>query len=300
VVKRLQRVVLMLALLALPWLGQATTAIFYQPLRSDRSLAEAHWPGLFAGLRAQGFDTLVVQWVQYGDAFADPAEHAWLLRRLREAQAAGLQLVLGLGGDPAFFERQKASAAALEGYLGKLARDDARIADTWANELGESAIAGWYLPLEIDDLHWREPGTRGVLLDYLRQEARQLRHIARRPVYVTSFFAGNMAPSSYAGLLADIDRSGVRAWVQDGAGTGRLSPAERRLYLEAASRCGQPGAQGIVYELFRQTGTDTAFSAVALPPPELAATLAQRAPCQGDSVFFELRYLPAAGALLQR
>lgn len=298
-VKHLLRAVLMLTLLTTPWLVQATTAIFYQPLRSDRTLPEARWPGMFASLHAQGFDTLVVQWVQYGDAFADPVEHAWLVRRLREAQAAGLQLVLGLGGDPAFFERQKATAATLQGYLGKLARDDERIAGTWAAELGDSAIAGWYLPLEIDDLHWREPDTRDVLLDYLQHEVRQLQRIARRPVYVSSFFAGNMAPSAYAELLAGIDRSGVRVWVQDGAGTGRLSPAERQLYLGAASRCGQPGAHGVVYELFRQTGADTAFSAVALPPPELAATLAQRAPCQGDSVFFELRYLPVASMLLR-
>ncbi|HEY8327654.1 MAG TPA: DUF4434 domain-containing protein [Rhodanobacter sp.] len=289
-----------LTLLLAALLADATTAIFYQPQLRDREVAQAQWPSVFAQVRARGFDTLVVQWTRYGDAFGDPSGHAWLLQRVREAHAAGLRIVLGLDSDPAFFQRQEASPVALDTYLRTLSRRNAEAARRWVDDLGSEAIAGWYLPLEIDDRRWRDPAVRRQLQDHLAAERRQLDGIARRPVYVTSFFAGNMTPSRYAELLTDVQRSGVRAWVQDGAGTGRLGRGERELYLGAASQCAGPHAHGVVYEIFRQTGEDKAFTASALPAAEAGAALAQRAPCGGDSVFFELRYLPEMAVVLRR
>lgn len=290
------------ALLALltPWLAGAATAIIYQPQLRDRDISPAQWPALFAHVRAQGFDTLVVQWTQYGDAFGDPAGHAWLLLRVREAHAAGLRIVLGLHSDPAFFQRQEASSAALGNYLRTLSQRDATVASQWADELGSDTIAGWYLPVEIDDKRWRDPDARKQLQDYLAAERGQLDRIAQRPVYVTSFFAGNMVPLRYAELLEDVQHSGVRVWVQDGAGTGRLGESERKLYLDAASPCEARRARGVVYEIFRQTGEDKAFAAAALSADEASAALAQRAPCEGDSVFFELRYLPELKGVMKR
>ena len=289
-----------LPLLLAPLLAGATTAIFYQPQLRDRDVTQAQWPELFAQIHAQGFDTLVVQWTQYGDAFGDPAGHAWLLQRVREARAAGLRIVLGLGSDPAFFQRQEVVPEALGDYLHTLSRHNAEVAGRWNGELGSAAIAGWYLPIEIDDRRWRDPKARKQLQDYLATERRQLDRIAARPVFVTSFFAGNMTPSRYVELLADVQRSGVRVWVQDGAGTGRLRQGERELYLGAIGQCAGPHANGMVYEIFRQTGEDKAFTASALPSVEASAALAQRAPCEGDSVFFELRYLPAMEKVLRR
>jgi hypothetical protein len=285
------------ALWLAPLLAQAGTAIFYQPQLRDRDVAATSWPPLFAEVRARGFDTLVVQWTRYGDAFADPAGHAWLLQRVREARAAGLRIVLGLDSDPAFFQRQEASAEDLGTYLSALSRRNGEAAGRWSAELGDEAIAAWYLPIEVDDRRWRDPAARRHLLDYLTQERRQLERIAARPIYVTSFFAGNMTPQRYAELLTDIERSGVRAWVQDGAGTARLAPAARSLYLQAAGDCTATHAHGVVYEIFQQTGEDKAFTASALPIKQADQALAQRAPCSGDTVFFELRYLPGMTAL---
>lgn len=289
-----------LALLLAPLLAVATTAIIYQPQLRDRDVAPAQWPALFAKVHAQGFDTLVVQWTKYGDAFGDPAGHAWLLQRVREARAAGLSIVLGLGSDPEFFQRQEVAPEALDSYLLSLSRQNAKLARQWAGDLGKDGIAGWYLPIEIDDRRWRDLKARKLLEDYLASERRQLDAVAQRPVYVTSFFAGNMTPASYADLLADIQRSDVRIWVQDGAGTGRLDHGERALYLSAASQCNGAHARGIVYEIFRQTSEDKTFTATSLPAAEVDTALAQRAPCEGDTVFFELRYLPDVAGILQR
>ena len=293
------RVVALLWLLT-PLLAGATTAIIYQPQLRDRDVAQAQWPVLFAQLRGKGFDTLVVQWTEYGDAFSDPQAHAWLLQRVREARASGLRVVLGLNSDPAFFQRQQVPTAVLGDYLDTLLRRNNAVARQWADELGAEAIAGWYLPIEIDDKRWRDLDARKQLQAYLTSERRQLDRIAQRPVYVTSFFAGNMTPSRYAELLEDVQRSGVRAWVQDGAGTARLGAGERKLYLDAASQCTASHAHGVVFEIFHQIGSDKAFSASSLSASEANATLAQRAPCDGDSVFFELRYLPEMEGVMKR
>lgn len=299
VMRRLLRIAARLCLLTPLW-ASATTAIIYQPQLRDRGVTQAQWQGVFAQLRAQGFDTLVLQWTRYGDAFADAKGHAWLLERIREARAADLRIVLGLSSDPEFFQRQEAASAPLGNYLRTLARYNDAVARQWFDELGADAIDGWYLPIEIDDKRWRDPEARKQLQDYLASERRQLELLLPRPVYVTSFFAGNMAPSRYAELLDDVQRTGVRAWVQDGAGTGRLDAGERKLYLDAVTPCATAHVQGIVYEIFRQTGEDKAFTAVALSPSEADAALAQRAPCAGDSVFFELRYLPQVQGVLKR
>jgi hypothetical protein len=287
--------------LAAPCLATATTAIIYQPQQRDMQVAQDQWPKLFAKLRADGFDTLVFQWTQFGKQFSTPADHAWLLQRVHEANDAGLHIVLGLASDPDFFKTQNEKQdAALTAYLSELSRQNARVAKHWVGELGSDMVAGWYLPMEIDDVRWNDPKARELLGEYLSLELRQLNNIAPRPVYVTSFFAGHMSPDQYADLVADVQRRGVHAWVQDGAGTHRLEPAERNLYLASTSQCQKVSANGVVFEIFEQTGTDKAFTAAALKSKEAASALAQRAPCGGDSVFFELRYLPDAQQVLQR
>lgn len=304
-VKALLRWLAGVLLVAVPLWAAAATAIIYQPQRRDRDVAQAQWAKLFAEVREQGFDTLVVQWTQFGDAFSSGGEHAWLLQRVRDARAAGLHIVLGLESDPAFFKMlDKKKGDDMAGYLQELARHNAEVAHRWAGDLGSDAIAGWYLPMEIDDVRWNDPKARVQLRDYLSTEQRQLDGILPKPVYVSLFFGGYMTPDLYADLVEDVQHSGVHAWVQDGAGKqelkNHLEPGARQLYLAAASRCGQPHAKGFVYEIFLQTGSDEAFSASALSPAAAGTALSQRAPCEGDSVFFELRYLPIAEGILQR
>lgn len=299
VTRACHRLVMLLWLL-MPCVVGASTAIIYQPQLRDRTITDAQWSLLYTQLRAQGFDTLVLQWTAYGDAFSDPAGHAWLLQRVREARANGLHVVLGLNSDPAFFQRQEASTAALGDYLKSLSRRNDVVAHQWADDLGVDAIDGWYLPLEIDDRRWRDPKAREALQSYLATERRQLDRVAQRPVYVSSFFAGNMTPERYAELLGDVQNAGVRTWVQDGAGTARLGDGERQLYLDAVSQCTSTHAHGIVFEIFHQTGEDKAFTATPLTTTDARAALTQRAPCNGDSVFFELRYLPQAAGIMKR
>nr|WP_276510768.1 DUF4434 domain-containing protein [Oleiagrimonas soli] len=287
--------ILACALHAPAW--SAPKVLFYQPQSADAAVPEADWPPLFRRVRALGFDTLAVQWVAYGDAFTEARERAWLEARLRQAQAAGLQLIVGLGADPAFFTRQQVAAAQLEPYLRTLARTDRALARSWLQRLPPEAVTAWYLPLEVDDLRWRDRAARAVLLKHLREEVRSLRQVRDVPVYLSTFFAGHMAPGAYAELLRELGRTGVRVWVQDGSGTGRLTSNERALYLRPLQQCDARLAHGVVYELFEQTGDDERFAARPLSGEAARTALTQRAPCAGDNVYFEMRYLPGMQAI---
>ncbi|GHD63203.1 DUF4434 domain-containing protein [Jeongeupia chitinilytica] len=300
--KRLIRNAL-IVLMALPALAQAMTAIVYQPQLRDRDVPAASWPHIFEVARSQGFDTLVVQWTRHGDGFTVPADRDWLAARFDDAGKAGLKLVLGLSADPDFFIRQQQPVRVLDGYFRRLSRDDAVLAKYWAARLDPKLISGWYLAAEIDDARWRDADANAVLTKFLSDEARRLRSVLDRPVYASSFFVGNMAPATYASMIGQLGRdSGIRLWVQDGAGTGRLNVAERQVYLDAvsdrANDCQNTAGRGVVYELFIQTGDDTAFKAKPVPVAEARHILDKRAACGGDSVFFSLRYLPALNGVL--
>ncbi|MBB5192149.1 hypothetical protein HNQ50_002886 [Silvimonas terrae] len=283
----------LLAFLSLPAVAQAMTAIFYQPQTRDHDVPDDNWPAIFKSVHDAGIDTLVVQWTQNGDAFSTPQEKDWLAARMANARAAGLKLVVGLNGDPDFFIRQQQPARILDTWLRSHAYADATLAQYWVKRLGAEAISGWYVPLEIDDVRWRDTEARTSLGQWLGQSSRLIRHAADKPVYASSFFAGHMAPDQFADLMRQTaQQSDVKLWVQDGAGTGKLNAAERGVYLHALADCSKPAAQGVIYEIFRQVGADDAFQAERRSTDEVRKLLQQRTPCQGDSVFFSLRYLP--------
>lgn len=293
--KRLLGLMLALAALLTSKANAEMIAIFYQPQLRDRDLPAERWPALFTATRAAGFDTVVLQWMRHGEAFSDAEGMNWLRERIEQARAAGLHVVLGLHADPAFFDRLGQPPKALKRYLSTLRAQDLDLARTWARSLEPDAIGGWYLTLEIDDLHWRDSSRRRMLARHLKSETRKLRSILSRPVYTTSFFTAQMPPDAYADLIRDLDVHGLRIWIQDGAGTGRLDAVGREPYLALAAQCDATAIRGLVFEVFRQIdSTEGQFHARPLPQSEMSTALQQRAPCAGDSVFFSLRYLPSS------
>jgi hypothetical protein len=120
----------------------------------------------------------------------------------------------------------------------------------------------------------------------------ELGDVLPAPVYISSFFSGNMTPERYAVMLENIEaQSKVHFWVQNGSGTNKLIAAERDLYIDAISNCSGYAASGLIYEIFTQTQADREFAAKPLSAPEMSKALQQRSPCNGDRVFFALNYL---------
>ncbi len=177
------------------YLATTKTEIVRLPIPSGR--------GLMSQLRLQGFDTLVLQWTRYGDAFTQPEQRALLFKRAAAAQQAGLKLIVGLNADPEFFMHQKQSSAALESYLNRLLAADLQQARLWSAAPGVTPD-GWYISAEIDDLNWRSEAARQPLLTWLNNAQRLISDVSAKPVYISSFFAGNMSPDGYRQLLEQV------------------------------------------------------------------------------------------------
>ena len=280
--------------LALGFLGnaQAMTAMIYQPQQRDMTLPKSFWPPIFASLRERGFDTLVVQWTQYADIFAQGDERLWLQERLQDAINADLNLVVGLYADPDGFSAVEVPTDLLEPYFLKLGEKNQALVKQWQTLLPVDRIKGWYLPLELDDRRWRFPGDQQVLATQLKREVMVLGKFSDKPFYLSAFFTGNSTPTQFSQMLATIsEQAKIKIWVQDGRGTGVLLPKETDLYLNQLSNCAALSISGVIFEIFRQTGPDHAFVAEAMPKERMARALKQRAPCKGDTLFFSLRYL---------
>ncbi|ALR75083.1 DUF4434 family protein [[Enterobacter] lignolyticus] len=288
---------LLLALLLASPLANAMKGVFWQPQLRDNPISEASWQSLMHNLRQQGFDTLILQWTRYGDAFTQEHDRTLLQQKAAAAQRAGLKVIVGLNADPDFFGRQKQSAAAQESYLSRLRALDIQQARLWLDTAGVKPD-GWYLSAEIDDLNWRSDAARQPMLTWLADTRRALGAISDRPVYISSFFAGNMAPQGYSQLVGQMKAAGVNVWVQDGTGVGKLTDAQRALYLDAAAGCASASpARGVVYEVF-EAGSGKTFSARPMPDARINALLKQASPCGKDSLYFSLRYLPVARGVM--
>lgn len=287
--------------------AQAMNAVIYQPQNRDMQVSSAQWQTLMQQLKTLGIDTLVLQWTRYGDAFASDAEQQWLQRQARIAHAAGLQIIVGLYADPDFFSRQMQPDAALGNYLNRLRSEDRAQAQRWLSTADSVPVSGWYISAEVDDLNWRTPQRQALALNWLQRERQELQHLSSQPVYVSSFFAGNMSPQGYGTLIRQLSQSGVQFWIQDGRGVGKLSAAERALYLQSSVGCQAatasvmsaitPPAAGVVYEIFRQQPGKAFHAEPAYRSND--AVLRSLSPCQGkDRLLFSLRYLPAANGVL--
>ncbi|MCY1402227.1 hypothetical protein D9M71_173640 [compost metagenome] len=277
------RTLLLLACLLLSGaqMACADTRIIYQPLNSDAQVSPAQWRQIWQASARQGAQTLIVQWTAYGDQTFGGA-NGWLAQTLRLAQEQGLKLVLGLSLDAAYYQR-----------IDQL--DSAGLANYWATQLGQALaqqrqlrqhwklpVEGWYLPMELDDLHFQDAGRRAELQRQLKSFTAQL----DAPLHISAFSAGKLSPAVQGQWLAELAGLGIQVWWQDGAGTGRLPPLVRDSYAAAL-----PCTIGIIHEAFRQTSAhDQPFRAEPAEPSTAGG-------CHRVAVF-ELRYRPWGRLLL--
>ncbi|AVH38646.1 DUF4434 domain-containing protein [Pseudomonas monteilii] len=275
------RTILALCLLALCLPATADQRLFYQPLNRDASITPAQWQQLWHATVAQGGKTLIVQWSAYGDSDFGGAQ-GWLANSLRSARAQGLQLIVGLYMDPAYYQRlDELDGEGMNSYwkaqLGRSLSQYQQLRQTW-----QLPVDGWYLPMELDDQHFREAERRDALYSQLQAFNRQL----DKPLHISAFSAGKLSPRINAAWLEQLAGLGLTVWWQDGAGTGRLPALVRQGYEQAL-----PCRVGVVREAFRQvSGPGQAFRAEPAEP-KLGSG------CHAEAVF-ALRYRPWARNVL--
>lgn len=275
------RTLLAICLLTLCLPAAADQRLFYQPLNRDASVTPAQWQQLWRATAAQGGKTLIVQWSAYGDSDFGGAK-GWLANSLREARAQGLELVLGLYIDPSYYQRlEQLDGEGLSSYwkaqLGRSLGQYTQLRDGW-----QLAVDGWYLPMELDDLHFRESSRREALYSQLQAFNRQL----DKPLHISAFSVGKLTPRVNGAWLGQLASLGLSVWWQDGAGTGRLPALVRDRYEQAL-----PCRVGVVREAFRQvSASGQVFKAQPAEPKRGTG-------CHAEAVF-DLRYRPWARGVL--
>ncbi|WP_367257098.1 DUF4434 family protein [Pseudomonas sp. stari2] len=263
-------------------LARADEWVFYQPLNVDAGLTQAQWQKVWQDTARQGARTVIVQWTAYGDSNFGGA-NGWLANSLKLARQQGLHLVLGLSMDPAYYKRiDELDSAGLGAYwqaqLGQSLAQQQKLRLEW-----KLPVSGWYLPLELDDLHFLAADRRATLQRQLKDFASKL----DAPLHVSAFSAGKLAPTVNAQWLGDLTAAGAQVWWQDGAGTGRLPVLVRNGYASAL-----PCSVGIVREAFRQVSREgEAFRAEPATPDATSAGCHQ-------SAVFSLRYRPWGQVIL--
>ncbi|MGP6429836.1 DUF4434 family protein [Pseudomonas paraglycinae] len=276
------RWMLCLCLLMSATVAKADERVFYQPLNVDAGLTQAQWQKVWQDTAKQGTRTVIVQWTAYGDSDFDGA-NGWLANSLKLAQREGLQLVLGLAMDPAYYKRiDELDSAGLGAYwqaqLGQSLAQQQKLRRDW-----KLPVNGWYLPLELDDLHFLAADRRATLQRQLKDFAAKL----DAPLHVSAFSAGKLAPAVNGQWLGELTAAGAQIWWQDGAGTGRLSPLVRNGYASAL-----PCSVGIVREAFRQVSREGEPFRAEPASPDATST-----GCHQNAVF-SLRYRPWGSVIL--
>ncbi|MNK74168.1 hypothetical protein D3C87_936750 [compost metagenome] len=277
----MRRFLLIMCLLLGSTAARADERIFYQPLNVDASLSESQWRTIWRDTAKQGAHTLIVQWTAYGDSDFGGAT-GWLANSLKLAREQGLNLVLGLSMDPAYYQRiDELDSAGLASYwqaqLGQSLAQQQKLRKDW-----KLPVNGWYLPMELDDLHFLAPDRRQTLQRQLKDFAGKL----DAPLHVSVFSVGKLAPQVNAQWLGELASAGIQVWWQDGVGTGRLPALVRNGYANAL-----PCSIGIVQEAFHQVSA--AGQAFRAEPANL-----QISPGCHPTAVFSLRYRPWGKVIL--
>ena len=174
------------------------------------------------------------------------------------AARSGIRVWFGLALDSSYWEEIKQSSELLRPYFRRRVQDLIGFVDDLNATTAGAPFAGWYIPDEIDDRTWLDPGKRAVLKKYLAETVGLLK--ARRPgskVAVSGFSNSFADPDLLASFWAGVIKgSGINLLLfQDGVGEGKVALENIGLYYQALDRAvREAGAQlGAVVELFSLT-----------------------------------------------
>lgn len=140
---------------------------------------------------------------------------------LDAAERLDMQVFLGLGLDPTFWQGQFDPVASAEENVALMLR---------LEELygASPALAGWYLPEEINDRSFVAPDLHEAAMAYLEAMVRAAHERTGRPVMVAPYFGMNPNGSAYAAWWdATLARAPIDIIaLQDGVGTRRTTTEE--------------------------------------------------------------------------
>lgn len=217
-----QQVLTMVAVLLASGTRVGAETLFYQPLNRDQGLSVEQWSQIWQRSRSQGYNRLIVQWSAFGDERFE--QNDWLLNALTEAHQQGLQLVIGLAADPTYFQTvlQPGWKDRLSSYWAALQRQSLNQQQRLMPllEQRQLPVAGWYLPAELSDRLFNDPGRR----DNTRKQLLELAERLNRPLHISAYSNGQLSPRANATWLSSLQQAGLQVWWQDGEGIAELPP----------------------------------------------------------------------------
>src|SRR5437667_8659213 len=188
---------------------QGLKGTFLQLTDAQLARPAGEWRQLFGELRAIGINTLFLQWTVFDrkplfqTARHETAASTPLTSILDLAAQSGIRVWFGLALDSSYWEEIKQPADLLRPYFRRRLQDLAGFLDDLNAATAGAPFAGWYIPDEIDDRTWLDPGKRAVLKKYLAGAVSLL--IARRAgsqVAISGFRNSFADPDLLASLLA--------------------------------------------------------------------------------------------------
>jgi hypothetical protein len=240
---------------------QGLRGTFLQLTPAQIARPAAEWRQLFDELRTIGVNTLFLQWTVldrkplFQTARHETAADTPLASILDLAAQSGIRVWFGLALDSSYWDEIKQPADLLRPYFRRRLQDLAGFLDDLNAITAVAPFAGWYIPDEVDDRTWLEPGKRDVLKRYLAETVALLK--ARRPgskVAISGFSNSFADPDLLASFWADVIRAtGIDLLLfQDGVGEGKVALENIGLYYRTLDRAVRSvGAQlGAVVELF--------------------------------------------------
>jgi hypothetical protein len=210
----------------------------------------SRWADLFDALSAMHVRRVIIQWCAY-----DQYDYTPLVERvLALAATAKMRVHVGLHYDSRWWtEFGHSTIAAL-----RLITERPAPPSTFARS---AAFAGWYLPEEIDDIHWQTAEARSALAETLRQVRQRL-----RPLSVSGFSGRALPPAELAAMWRDLARRSRvdEVLFQDGIGAGKMTRSAWPGYA-AALHHALGRRLSVVVETFEQTAGGAAFQATPAP-----------------------------------
>lgn len=262
-------------------------------MRSDVSGVELPWGfSVAVSSGADGADFSPLAEVSgWGDAPADVPEREPIRHLLAAAEALDMQVFLGLGLDPSYWQ------GTFDPVQG--AADNIAIMERLEELYGASpALAGWYLPEEIDDRNFIRPEIHEAAIQYLAAMVEAAAERGGRPVMVAPYFG--IAPNGPA-YAAWWDATLARARVdiialQDGVGTRRTTAEEGVPVFEALAEVARKHGVALWsdLEVFEQIHgwpvDDRPWQAVPAGIEQLRQQLALEAPFVEKIVVFDFTH----------
>lgn len=243
------------------WLftGDSFEGTFVQLNNNNRKWSTQQWRTEFADLRRIGFNTLIVQWVRYGndDFFTlDDYGTSHIERIAIAAEESNIDLYVGLSLDKSWWQTRNVTAKLMDEELIQNKKTAEQIQKLLRQH---KSFRGWYIPHELSDLHYNSKQCE-MILRFFKQLTSYLHRIEPlKPVIASGYTDHDKSKivQFVSWWTRFFNESGVDIWIfQDGAGVAGRSKWQNVLpFVEAIASLDEDfeGDVWLLAEIFTQT-----------------------------------------------